>query len=96
MFEAYKIKDPGEGWIAVIRPGKGGLKEGKGSGRQNNMRIGEALLRGQENKSLVMTEVKTKVRQNCQVERDIWEPVGGGGVRKAQAPLEGPPLERPL
>lgn len=77
MFEAYKIKDPGEGWIAVILPGKGGLKEGKGSGRQNSVRIREALLWGQENKSLVTAEVKTKVRQSCQVQHDIWEPVGG-------------------
>lgn len=86
MFEAYKIKDPGESWIAVILPGKGGLKESKGSGRQNSVRIGEALLRGQENKSLVMAEVKTKVRQSCQVERDIWEP-GGGGREEGVGPL---------
>ena len=71
MFEAYKIKDPGESWIAVILPGKGGLKEGNASGRHNSLRIGEALLRCQQNKSLVTPEVKTKVRQSCQVERDI-------------------------
>ena len=94
MFEAYKIKDPGEGWIAVILPGKGGLQEGKGCGRQNSVRIREALLQGPESKSLVTAEVKTKVRQSRQVERGICEPVGA--VRKAWAALEGPPLEGPL
>lgn len=77
MFEAYKIKDPGEGWIAVILPGEGGLKEGKRSGRQNSMSIREALLRGQENRSLVTAEVETKVRQHCPAERDICGPAGG-------------------
>ena len=77
MFGAFKIKDPGEGWIAVILPGKGGLQEGKGSGRQNSVSVREALLQRPESKSLVTAEVKTKGRQSRQVERGICEPVGG-------------------
>ena len=77
MFGAFKIKDPGEGWIAVILPGKGGLQEDKGSGRQNSVSVREALLQRPESKSLVTAEVKTKRRQSRQVERGICEPVGG-------------------